>query len=169
MFLVPQPEGTSWQVLSYKESKYNCLHLELPHNHAQGTLRCIMQYSSSLLVFSLLISKCVSSSRSKSQDLKLTWGRKVCNLETLFVVRFLVVKSSPTLRPHELQPARPLCPWNFPGKNTVVGCHALLQVIFPALGWNPCLLRLLNWKADSLPLSPLGSPETLLKLLKTVQ
>ena len=29
-----------------------------------------------------------------------------------------------------MQPARLLCPWNFPGKNTGVGCHALLQGIF---------------------------------------
>ena len=28
----------------------------------------------------------------------------------------------------------PLCPWNSPGKNTGVGCHALLQGIFPTQG-----------------------------------
>ena len=27
------------------------------------------------------------------------------------------------------------------GKNTGVGCHALLQGIFPAQGWNPGLLH----------------------------
>ena len=26
-----------------------------------------------------------------------------------------------------------------PGKNTGVGCHALLQEIFPTQGWNPGL------------------------------
>ena len=32
---------------------------------------------------------------------------------------------------HELQPSRLLCPWAFPGKNTGVGCQALLlQGIF---------------------------------------
>ena len=31
------------------------------------------------------------------------------------------------LRPHGLQPMRLLCPWNFPGKNTGVGCPFLLQ------------------------------------------
>ena len=36
------------------------------------------------------------------------------------------------LWPHELQPARLLCPWESPGRNTGVGCHALLQGIFPA-------------------------------------
>ena len=30
-----------------------------------------------------------------------------------------------------LWPARLLCPWDFPGKNTGVGCHTLLQGIFP--------------------------------------
>ena len=31
---------------------------------------------------------------------------------------------SNSLRPHGLQPARLLCPWNFPGKHTGVGCHS---------------------------------------------
>ena len=35
------------------------------------------------------------------------------------------------LWPHRLQPARLLCPWDSPGKNTGVGCHFLLQGIFP--------------------------------------
>ena len=35
-----------------------------------------------------------------------------------------------TLQPHGLQPARLLCPWDSPGKNTGVGCQALLQGIF---------------------------------------
>ena len=29
-----------------------------------------------------------------------------------------------------------LCPWDSPGKNTGVGCHAFLQGIFPTLGSN---------------------------------
>ena len=38
-------------------------------------------------------------------------------------------------------PARLLCPWDSPGKNTGVGCHALLQGIFPTQGLNPGLLH----------------------------
>ena len=34
---------------------------------------------------------------------------------------------------------RLLCPWDSPGKNTGVGCHALLQGIFPTQGSNPHL------------------------------
>ena len=37
---------------------------------------------------------------------------------------------SNSLRPHELQHSRLLCPWDFPGKNTGVGCHFLLIYIY---------------------------------------
>ena len=46
---------------------------------------------------------------------------------------------SNSLRPHGLQTARLLCPWNSPGKNSGVGCHFLLQRIFPTQGSNPGL------------------------------
>ena len=36
---------------------------------------------------------------------------------------------SDSVRPHGLQPTRLLRPWDFPGKNTGVGCHFLLQCI----------------------------------------
>ena len=32
--------------------------------------------------------------------------------------------------PHGLQPTRLLCPWDFPGKSTGVGCHCLWQFVF---------------------------------------
>ena len=35
--------------------------------------------------------------------------------------------ASDSVRPHGLQPTRLLCPWDFPGKSTGVGCHCLLQ------------------------------------------
>ena len=47
---------------------------------------------------------------------------------------------SDSLQSHELYPTRLLCPWDFPGKNTGVGCHALLQGIFPTQGSNLGLL-----------------------------
>ena len=46
-------------------------------------------------------------------------------------------KSCLTLGPHGLLPARILCPWDFPGKTTGEGYHALLQGIFPTQGSNP--------------------------------
>ena len=36
---------------------------------------------------------------------------------------------------------RLLCPWNASGKNTGVGCHSLLQGIFPTQGSNMGLLH----------------------------
>ena len=47
--------------------------------------------------------------------------------------KVLVAQSCLTLcNPHGLQPTRLLCPWDSPGKNTGVGCHSLLQEIFPS-------------------------------------
>ena len=43
-------------------------------------------------------------------------------------------------------------PMDSPGKNTAVGCSALLQGIFLTQGWNLHLLHLLLWLAGSLPL-----------------
>ena len=67
---------------------------------------------------------------------------------------------SDSLRPHGPQhpppPARFLCPGDSPGKNTGVGCHFLLQGIFPTQGSNPHLLSLLQWQTDSLLLEPPG-------------
>ena len=50
---------------------------------------------------------------------------------------------SDSLQPHELHHARLLCPWDFPGKNTGVGCPFLLQGIFLPQGSN--LHLLLHW------------------------
>ena len=65
---------------------------------------------------------------------------------------------SDSLWPHGLWPARPLCPQSFPGKDPGVGCHLLLQGIFPTQGSNPCLLCLLHQQEDPLPPCNLRSP-----------
>ena len=73
----------------------------------------------------------------------------------------LVTKLCPTLlQPHQLQPARVLCSWDFPEKKTGVGCHFLLQGIFLTQGQNSCLL---HWQVDSL-VSHQGSLFHLFKL-----
>ena len=54
-----------------------------------------------------------------------------------------------------IEPVRLLCPWDFPGKNTGVGCHFLLHGIFRTQGSNP---HPLHWQANSLPLSHLRRP-----------
>ena len=70
--------------------------------------------------------------------------------EKLFSFSCSVVFDS--LWPHGLQPARFLCPWDFPAKNTGVGFHFLLRGIFLTqesnLGVLHCrqILYLLNYE-----------------------
>ena len=62
-----------------------------------------------------------------------------------------------SLRPQGLLPARILCPWHFPGKNTGVSCHFLLLDL-PHLGIEseaPAVFPVLH--VDSSPLCCLGS------------
>ena len=81
-------------------------------------------------------------------------GPEACCTSTLEVLAYLFSCSfaSDSLQPHGQSPARLLCPWDFPGKNTGVGFRALLHGTFPDQGLHLC------WQADSLPLSHQGSP-----------
>ena len=63
---------------------------------------------------------------------------------------------SNSLGSHGLWPTRLLRPWDFPGKSTEVGCHFLLQGIFPTQGLNPGLPHL---QVDALPSKPPGKSE----------
>ena len=65
----------------------------------------------------------------------------------------LVTQSCPTLC-DPMEPTRLLCPWNSPGKNSGVGCHFLLQGIFPTQGSNPGH----HIAKDYLPTEPPGKP-----------
>ena len=62
---------------------------------------------------------------------------------------------SDSVQPHKLQPARFLCPWDSPGRNTGEDCCSLLQGIFPTQGLN---LGLLYCRWILYHLSHLGSP-----------
>ena len=68
--------------------------------------------------------------------------------------------TSDSLWPNGLQSTRLLYPWDFPGKNTGVGSHFLLQGIFPTQGSN------LLWQVDSSPLNHRGSPQSEATLLQ---
>ena len=63
------------------------------------------------------------------------------------------IVSNPFATPWTLAHQAPL-PMGFPGKNTGVSCHFLLQGIFLTQGLN---LSLQHWQADSLLLSCEGS------------
>ena len=83
----------------------------------------------------------------------------------VFFVRVCSVVSD-SLQSHGLLPTRLLCPWDSPGKDAEVGCHAVLQRSFPTQGLDPHLFRLLHLQAGSLPLHHLGSPPVLQKTPK---
>ena len=62
---------------------------------------------------------------------------------------------SSSLWPYGLLPSRLLCPWDFSGKNTGVGCHFLLQGIFLTQELNLSLLLgkwiLYRWAPGPVP------------------
>ena len=62
-------------------------------------------------------------------------------LHSVSQFQVLVAQSCPTLQPCGLEPASLLCPYDFPGKNTGVGCHFLLKGIFLTQGSHPSLLH----------------------------
>ena len=55
--------------------------------------------------------------------------------------------------PVDYKPTRLLCPWDFWGKNTGVGCHFLLQGLFLTQRSNPCLLCPLHCKWTFYPMN----------------
>ena len=72
-----------------------------------------------------------SSKRNKAKSHCLKSAGGLENYETSKGVKVLVAQFCPTLWPHGLQPTRLLCSWDVPGKDNGVGCHFLLQGIFP--------------------------------------
>ena len=69
------------------------------------------------------------------------WATIQCEIQCESERKWSCSVVSDSLRPHGLQPTRLLHPWDFPGKNTGVGCHFLLQEIFLIQGLNPGLLH----------------------------
>ena len=59
---------------------------------------------------------------------------------------------SSSFRPRDYSPPGSSVHGDSPGKNVGVGCHTLLQGIFPTQGSNLHLLCLLHWEVDSLAL-----------------
>ena len=96
--------------------------------------------------------------------------RMMANIyETLAVYDLSHSVMCDSLWPHGLWPARLLCPWDSPGKNTGVGCHALqvifpgiesisLQVIFPGIESISLISTALA--GGFLPLAPPGKPSS---------
>ena len=86
----------------------------------------------------------------------MTFGANQCVFFLMFLLCMLFLWFY-----YDLQSARLLCPWDFPGKNTGVGCHSFLQGIVLTQRLNPHLLYLLHWHVGSLPSEPGDSLESI--------
>ena len=141
-------EALSWPFLS--TPSYITQHLLLQSTHAR------FSYLFPLLGVISKTSACpLLCSNNLTSALQCMWAHLLSRVQpfaTLWTVGSSVGSS------------RLLCSWNFPGKNAGVGCHFLLQGIFPTQGSNLHLLCLLHWQAESLPLAPC-SISTQLKFL----
>ena len=72
----------------------------------------------------------------------------------------LVTQSCPALcEPTECSPPGSSVHGDSPGKNTGVGCHALLQGIFLTQGSNLCCLHLLHCKWILYHVATAGAPK----------
>ena len=80
---------------------------------------------------------CLKHRESPAQQINNMLWLRLCSAAAAAVTSVV----SDSVWPHRRQPTRLLCPWDSPGKNTGVGCHSLLQGIFPTQGSNPGLLR----------------------------
>ena len=138
MMVLPEPIFTTVYSVSLckKDAKVLCLFLPWGWGREEGGV-------------SLIPSKICS------------WGEKPVpenrgkNFYSWFKVKWSHSVVSHSLRPHGLQPLRLLHPWDFPSKSTGVGCHFLLQGIFPTQGLNRGLP---HCRQTLYPLSHEGSP-----------
>ena len=124
--------GASSQLLSKRESTVSSHHL----------LRAISRRMN-LLCWLVVLGKDFVFNPSTTTVLPVSQCACMLSRVQLFETPWTVVCQTPR-------------PWDFPGKNTGVGCHFFLQGIFLTQGSNPRLLCLLHWQVNSLPLTPPG-------------
>ena len=93
--------------------------------------------------------------------LSLSLKKTNCRAQTQIILIFSVLCSviqSTVCDPMDCSPPGSSVHGDSSGKNSGVGCHALLQGIFPTQGSNSCLSCLLYWQAGSLLSEPPGKP-----------
>ena len=78
--------------------------------------------------------------RDKMRNVELTYTHSVC-VCVCVCARARAYAMSDSWDSIDCRPPRLLCPWDSSGKNTEVGCHFLLQGIFPTQGSNLHLLH----------------------------
>ena len=121
----------------------------------------------------------IKNSSDTSDDINnvILWNKELCQyLEELHKSMNLRISSNHYRMPHACMLSRFSCIQLFETLWTVacqaplsmgfsrqeywMGCHSLLQGIFPTQGSNLCILCLLHWQVGSLPLVPPGKPKS---------
>ena len=111
---------------------YICIHTQIENENNSLNFQNSFPNKCSVLFTKTIALKChPQASRSIPEVLR--------NAKPQLLFSPSVVSNS--LQPHGLLPTRLLCPWDFPGKNTVLGGQFLLQWIFLSQGLNLCLLH----------------------------
>ena len=101
-------------------------HADTLYSVSDALVNCIKALNLQAMTMSGIIPVCVLSHFSHAQLFVTLWSQRVCGS-----------KKGQVCVAHRL-----LCPRDSSGKNTGVGCHALLQGIFPTQGSNVDLLHL---------------------------
>ena len=112
----------------------------LPKDQTHVSL-CLLHWKASSLYTKLIPLILILTNKSSYLE--------VCVCVCVCVLWCSVISGS--LQPHGLWPARLLCAWIFSRQECWVGCHFLLQRMFPTWGSNTHFLFLLHWKVISLP------------------
>ena len=86
------------------------------------------------------------------------WTTRAVLISSFFVVVVQSLGCVQLFWPHGVQPTRLLCSWDFPGKNTGMGCSLLLQGIFLTQGLNLHLLQVSCIAGRFFTAEPLGKP-----------
>ena len=115
--------------------------------YSSSWIACFLKYFSWFLAINICLDFSLLRIFNECVCMRVCVCARTCSVTSIMSV---------SMRPHELQPTRLLCPWNSPGKNTAMGCHALLQGIFPIQVSNS---HLLHCRWIPYPLSHLRSPK----------
>ena len=84
-------------------------------------------------------------------------AQMVKHLRAMWEIWVHLLQSCPIVYDHmDCGPPGPSVYGILQARNTGMDCHFLLQGIFQTQGLNLCLLWLLHWQVDSLPLVPPG-------------
>ena len=112
-----------------------CLNVTTTHNSWSCKIQTCLWY----LYFKICVKARKKKQKKQSSTLLLLFSHEVMSI---------------SLQPHGLQPTRLLCPWDFPGKNTGVGRHFLLQGGLP----NPGIKSVSPFAGGFFTTEPPGKP-----------